>query len=63
MKSVTLMATTIDSKIYNRARKFYLESMGEISCAFCPYHDGENWRRHRKSKCWKRFRKTQYKTK
>ena len=27
------------------------------------YHDWDNWRRHRKSKCWKRFRQTQYKIK
>ena len=63
MKSVKLMKETTSSKIYKRVKKIYLEKSGTIRCSIDPYHDGENWRRHRKSKCWKRFRQTQYKIK
>ncbi len=63
MTVLEILKSTTNSAIYKKARKHFLEDEGDIRCSFCPYHDGENCRRHRKSKCWKRFRKTQYKTK
>lgn len=54
-KSKTLMESTDSSKIYNRARKYYLEGMGEISCVFCPYHEKENAHKYQRS--WKKKNK------
>lgn len=53
---------TSNRAVYNRARKWILESKGEISCAHCRYHKGENGDySYNSPTCWKKSRKTQYK--
>ncbi len=53
------MENTDNPRVYNRARKRYLENEGLISCSLCPYHKWEN--AHKLQKNWKRYRKTKYK--
>ncbi len=50
-------------KFYTNTLSFHLESECDINCALCPYHKGENIRRHTwgKPQTWKRHRRTQYK--
>ena len=64
-KMITEYRTTSNSFVYNRARKYYLESEKLINCAYCPYHKNENGKYHnrRDYRNWKRYRKTQYKVK
>lgn len=38
------MDTTSNSSVYNKARKHFLQSKGDIYCAYCKYHKGENAR-------------------
>ena len=54
------MEYTSNRSVFNKCRKWYLESIGEIHCGRCKYHKGENhyFRTHRS---WKKHRKTQYK--
>ena len=58
-KPKSVMDTTDDKRIYNRARKAYLERIGKISCVLCPYHDKEN-QDHKLQKSWKKNRKAKY---
>lgn len=60
-KPKPIMDSTDDSKLYKRARKYYLEGRG-ISCSFCRYHKGENLD-HNLQRSWKRIskRKRQFK--
>jgi len=54
------MEYTSNRSVFNKCRKWYLESIGNIHCARCRYHKGENvYCRNQRS--WKRHRKTQYK--
>ena len=36
------MDRTMNSTVYNKSRKFYLENKGLIRCSYCAYHRGEN---------------------
>jgi len=54
------MEYTSNRSVFNKCRKWYLESIGEIHCTRCPYHKGEN-RYQRVKRNWKEYRKTQYK--
>lgn len=54
------MNTTDNPRVYNRARKRYLDGIGAIDCSYCPYHRWEN-ATHKYQKNWKKFRKTKYK--
>lgn len=38
----TIMDTTVNRSVYNKSRKIYLDNIGEIKCAICPYHKKEN---------------------
>ena len=38
----SLMDTTSNSNVYNKARKRYLEHSGKLRCSICGYHRGEN---------------------
>lgn len=42
MKAKKIMDETTNRYEYNRARKFYLDHVGEIHCSFCRYHLGDN---------------------
>lgn len=53
------MDGTDNKRIYNRARKSYLEKMGDIKCSICRYHKVENASKRQKN--WKKFRRTKYK--
>lgn len=59
-----VMDTTENNRVYKMAKKMFLESRGDISCSVCPYHRGENFRKGAGHgvRCWKNYRKTQYKT-
>ena len=35
--------TTTNRSVYNKLRKQKLEAVGEISCAWCSYHRGDNY--------------------
>jgi len=41
-KSKKLLKETMSRKVYNIARKFWLEHDGQIYCSYCKYHRGEN---------------------
>lgn len=43
--SKSLMDSTANSSVYNKARKIYLEQSGKIKCSICGYHRGENDKR------------------
>lgn len=49
--------------IYSRLRKDWLEKIGEIHCARCPYHKIENAKNDRSHRSWKNYRGKQYKPK
>jgi hypothetical protein len=53
------MEYTSNRSVFNKCRKWYLESIGDINCARCRYHKGENSAHSQRS--WKEHRKTQYK--
>ena len=38
----SLIETTSNSSVYNKARKRYLEHSAKIRCSLCGYHRGEN---------------------
>jgi len=63
MKQYKDLATTTDNRVYKIYLKNFYESRGDINCAYCPYHGGENYARSRYSRSWKRHRKTQWKQK
>jgi hypothetical protein len=42
MKVKKILEKTTSRKVYNQARKRFLESIGEIYCSRCPYHRVEN---------------------
>lgn len=44
MGSKLVEKTTMNSSVYNKAHKQVLEDYREISCAYCSYHKGENFR-------------------
>jgi hypothetical protein len=57
-----VMDATDNSRVYRIAYKRYLDVKGDIRCSICAYHRSENsnWQ-YRRTKSWKRYRKTQYK--
>jgi hypothetical protein len=55
------MEYTSNRSVFNKCRKWYLESIGEIHCARCRYHKGENRSDIWCHRSWKKYRKTQYK--
>ena len=64
MKIIDEYRYTGNSSVYRKARKWYLESVCEIRCAYCRYHKGENDRgSYGTPQSWKKHRKTQYKVK
>ena len=46
---------------HNKYRKHLLTKTGKIKCSICKYNRGENSKRTRYIKNWKRYRKHQYK--
>jgi hypothetical protein len=63
MKVKVIYATTDNCSVL---KKVYREliSQQEGLCGRCPYHGGENaYRKRKDSRCWKRYRKTQWKYK
>lgn len=42
MRPIDEYKKTTNRRVYNRARKWYLESTGKIRCSWCKYHKGEN---------------------
>lgn len=62
MRRIDEYRYTGNNVVYKKARKQVLENTGEIYCSYCPYNKGEN-SRLKDFKCWKRYRKTQYKNK
>lgn len=62
MKNIDELRYTSNSQVYKRALKHHRENKGEINCAFCRYHKGENggWG-YNAERSWKKHRKTQYK--
>ena len=42
MKLIDEYKRTTNRKVYNRARKWYLEQSRQIHCSWCGYHRGEN---------------------
>lgn len=58
MKAKHLTKYTSNSAVYRKAQKIYISGKEGLCCR-CPYHRGENFRKH--SRNWKRFRKTAWK--
>jgi hypothetical protein len=50
----TIMDTTFSRGVYNKARKRYLDDIGEIHCARCPYHGVENFESKYYGPIWNR---------
>ena len=47
MRNIDVVKTTANRGEFNRAYKQYLESgIGAIYCSRCPYHRGENRKKH-----------------
>jgi hypothetical protein len=57
-----LVANTGNRHVYNVVRKLDLEHRGLIVCAICPYNKVENGIDRKERRCWKRYRRNQYRT-
>lgn len=58
-KAKAEMDNTDSRRVYNIARKRYLDGIGAIKCSYCEYQRGENAHKYQRS--WKKIRKTRYK--
>jgi len=43
-RSKRTMDSTVNSTVYNKARKEYLAGTGKIYCSWCAYHRSENYK-------------------